>query len=295
MTRPLKRAVAAVLLALGISLLLPALAAAADAAAPWAGTYKGVAVGKDAKGKTGKSGVTIWVEDLGGSTKFTFRFDRFPVIFSQTAPNDGGRKGSVLMGISVEERGVSGAGLIVVYPRNGNYLMAGKGAGKAIGKQGTGRMGAVRTSTGVQLPSMKQQVNDLFSALLNRKVKSTSGTTGGSSDAAPAAGSGALLSSDGLVASASSVTTVGSPSEADAVVKQAPTVVFVTAATVEPASMVDVAEARPPATTQAAVTTMILLLVLTGVAAVISVGPKLRRPTVAPADADEPSSDEERS
>jgi hypothetical protein len=294
MTRPLKRAVAAALLALGISLLLPALAAAADAA-PWVGTYKGVGVGKNAEGKTGKSGVTIWVEDLGGSTKFTFRFDRFPVIFSQTAPNDGGRKGSMLMGISVEERGVSGAGLIVVYPRNGNYLMAGKGAGKAIGKQGTGRMGAVRTSTGVQLPSVKQQFDDLFTALLNRKVKSTSGTTGGSSDAAPAARPGGLLSSDGLVANASGVTTAGSQSEADAVVKQAPTVVFVTAATVEPASIVDVAAAKPPATTQTVVTTMILLLVLTGIAAVVSVGPKLRRPAVAPAAADEPSSDEERS
>ena len=153
MTRPLKAAVAATLLALGLSLLLPTLAAAADAA-PWVGTYKGSAVGKDAKGKKGTSGVTVWVEDRGDSTKFTFRFDKFPIIISQTAPNDGGRQGSMLMGISVEERGVSGAGLIVVYPRNGNYLMAGKGAGKAVGKQGTGRMGAVRTSTGVQLPSV---------------------------------------------------------------------------------------------------------------------------------------------
>ena len=95
----------------------------------------------------------------------------------------------MLMGISVEERGVSGAGLIVVYPRNGNYLMAGKGAGKAVGKQGTGRMGAVRTSTGVQLPSMDQQVEDLFRALLNRKAKSTTGkpagVQGGGSAGAP--------------------------------------------------------------------------------------------------------------
>lgn len=55
MGRPLKAAVAATLLAFGISLLLPALAAAADAA-PWVGTYKGVAVGKDAKGKKGLYG-----------------------------------------------------------------------------------------------------------------------------------------------------------------------------------------------------------------------------------------------
>ena len=292
MTRPLKTAVAAALLALGLSLLLPTLAAAADAA-PWVGTYKGVGIGKNAEGKSAKSGVTIWVEDLGGSTKFTFRFDRFPVIFSQTAPNDGGRKGSMLMGISVEERGVSGAGLIVVYPRNGNYLMAGKGAGKAVGKQGTGRMGAVRTSTGVQLPSMKQQVDDLFSALLNRKVKSASGTTGGSSDAAPAVRPGRLLSSDTLVASASGATTAGSPSEADAVVKQAPTVVFVTAATVEPASIIDVAKAKPPVTTQTAFTVMILLLVLTVVAAVISVGPKLRQPAAQPVSTGETPSDAE--
>ncbi len=298
MTRPLKAAVAATLLALGLSLLLPTLAAAADAA-PWVGTYSGAGVGKDAKGKKGTSGVTVWVEDRGDSTKFTFRFDKFPVIISETAPNDGGRKGSMLMGISVEEPGVSGAGLIVVYPRNGNYLMAGKGAGKAAGKQGTGRMGAVRTSTGVQLPSMDQQVEDMFRALLNRKAKATgkpAGAQGGGSGSAPALRSADLVS-DAAGTLYAAAEDGGEPTvsqdEADVVVKQAPTVVFVKATTVEPASIIDVAAAKPPATTQTVVTTMILLLVLTVVAAVVSIGPKLRRPAAAAVGAGEPSSDGE--
>lgn len=279
MTRPIKAAVAAILLAFVFSLLVPTLAMAADA--PWVGTYKGVGVGKDAKGKKGTSGVTIWVEDLGDSTKFTFRFDRFPVIISKTAPNDGGTRGSMLMGISVEERGVSGAGLIVVYPRGGNYMMAGKGAGKALGKQGTGRLGAVRTSTGVVLPSMTDQIKDLFTALLNRKVKSrTGGTSGGTSDLDPTAPT--ILSDDGVVQVADASNTVGGAAagtkdDPDVVVGQAPHVAFVKAVAVEPASIVDLAKAKPPVTTQTAYTATALLLILTSVAAIISVGPKLRR------------------
>jgi hypothetical protein len=295
MTRPLKAAVAAALLAFAVCLLAPTVAAAADAA-PWVGTYKGVAVGKDAKGTKGSTGVTIWVEDLGDSTKFTFRFDKFPVIISQTAPNDGGQKGSMLMGISVEERGVSGAGLVVVYPKKGNYMMAGKGAGKAIGKQGTGRMGAVRTSTGVELPSVKQQFSDLMSALLSRKVKTTTGKPAGSSDATPVVSPVDLVSDDtGTVYAAAQVTSepAVTQEEADAAVKQSPTVVFVTATTVEPASVIDLAAAKPPATTQTVFTVMVLLLVLTVVAAVVSVGPKMRQPAAAPVSAGEPSSDGE--
>ena len=298
MTRPLKAAVAATLLAFGVSLLLPTLAAAADAA-PWVGTYKGAGVGRDAKGKKGRSGVTIWVEDAGDSTKFTFRFDKFPVVISQTAPNDGGTKGSMLMGISVDEPGVSGAGLIVVYPRNGNYLMAGKGAGKAVGKEGTGRMGAVRTSTGVELPSLNQQVKDLFTALLTRKITSSSstsgGTSGGSSGVAPA-GPLSILSDDaasgsgGEAASGEPTTTQYDP---DAVVKEAPTVVFVKATTVEPVSLIDVAANKPPATTQTTFTVMIVVLVLMGIAAIIGVGPKMRRPAAATVPVEQPADDGE--
>jgi hypothetical protein len=285
MARLPKAAIAVTLLAFVLALLAPAVAAAADAA-PWVGTYKGVGVGKDAKGKRGTSGVTIWVEDLGGSSRFTFRFDKFPVVVSRTAPNGGGLQGSQLMRIAVNEQGVSGSGLIVVYPRNGNYLMAGKGAGKALGKQGTGRMGAVRTSTGVELPSFADQVSDLFGALISRKVPSSGG---GSSDAGPGSGGApqalAAVEVGPVCVAAAGGEAVGEAAGAqddpDVVVKQAPEVVFVKAVAVEPASALDLAEAKPPVTTQAAFTVTVLLVVLTVVAAVISVGPKVRRRTAA--------------
>lgn len=290
MARLLKAAWAAALLAFALSLLLPALAVAADAA-PWVGTYKGVGVGKNAKGEKARSGVTVWVEDAGGSTKLTFRFDRFPAVISRTVPNAGGTKGSMLLRVTVDEPGVRGSGLIVVYPKNGNYLMAGKGAGTALKKQGTGRMGAVRTSTGVELPSMTQQVKDLFSALLTRKVKSSSGSGGtgsGGPQVAPAAP--ALLSDDAGVIRVAAAggeeagETAAAQDDPKAVVRQAPDVVFVKAVAVEPASIVDLAKARPPVTTQTALTATVLLVVLTGIAAIVSVGPKLRRAATVDAD-----------
>jgi hypothetical protein len=254
------------------------------------GTYKGVGVGKNAKGEKARSGVTVWVEDAGGSTKLTFRFDRFPAVISRTVPNAGGTKGSMLLRITVDEPGVRGGGLIVVYPKNGNYLMAGKGAGTALSKEGTGRMGAVRTSTGVELPSMDQQVKDLFSAVFNRKVKSSSsagGASGASSLATPAP---AVLSDDAGVVRVASAgdepagEAAAAQDDPEAVVKQAPDVVFVKAVAVEPASMIDLAEARPPVTTQTALTATVLLVALTGIAAIVSVGPKVRRGAAVDAD-----------
>ncbi len=293
MTRRLKRLAAAALLASAAFLALPALAAAADAA-PWVGTYKGVAVGKDAKGKKGSSGVTIWVEDAGDSTRFTFRVDKFPAVFSRTVPNAGGVNGSMLMRISVDEPGVSGAGMIVVYPRNGNYMMAGKGAGKAAGKQGTGRLGAVRTSTGVQLPSMADQIKDLFTALISRKIKSSSSPSGGGSSGLPPAVPLAILSDDVAAASDDTVSAETTTEyDPDAVVKQAPDVVFVKAVVVEPASVIDVAAAKPPATTQTAFTVAIALIVLTAITAIVSIGPKLRGTVTATAPVEQPGSDRE--
>jgi hypothetical protein len=292
MARLPKAAIAVTLLAFVLALLVPAVAVAADAA-PWVGTYKGVAVGKDAKGKKGTSGVTVWVEDLGGSSRFTFRFDKFPVVVSRTTPNGGGLRGSQLMRISVNEQGVSGSGLIVVYPRNGNYLMAGKGAGKALGKQGTGRMGAVRTSTGVELPSIADQFSDLFGALLGRKVASSAGKSdagpgpGGASQALAAVEQGpARVAASGDEAAGDALAAEDDPG---LVVEQAPEVVFVKAVAVEPASLIDAAEAKPPVTTQTAFTVTVLLLVLTVAAAVVGVGPKTRRAATAAAAAGAPA------
>lgn len=295
MTRPLKAAFAATLLVLGVSLLLPTLAAAADAA-PWVGTYKGVAVGKDKEGKTGKSGFTIWVEDRGGSTKFTFRFDKIPVVFDRTAPNAGGLNGAMLVRFAVDEAGVNGTGMIVLYPRDGNYMIAGKAAGKAIGKEGSGRMSAVRTSTGVALPSTFDQFDNLFSSFTGKKLSSTTGAAGGSSSAPPAVRPAGIFSDDaGVVYASAEVASAAASTQDEAqavVIKKAPTVVFVKAVEVEPASVVDLAAAKPPATTRTVITVMGLLVVLTGAAAIVSVGPKIRR-QAAVATADAPRDDGE--
>ena len=282
MARTLKAAVVAALIAVGTTLLLPAVAAAEGA--PWVGTYKGVGVGRDGNGKTARSGVTVWVEDLGGSTRFTFRFDKLPAVFDLTAPNAGGQKGAMLVRFSVNKAGVQGTGMIVLYPRDGNYMMAGKGAGKAMGKKGTGRLSAVRTSTGVELPSTVDQFRDLFSTLLGGKASSSIGQpgshSGGVATVEPLAGPLRLTSDDAAAVYASVEMADEAPveqEEIDAVVDKAPQVVFVKAVEVEPASVVDLAAAKPPATTQATLTVMVALLVLMGVAAVVSVGPKVKR------------------
>ena len=281
MARSLKAVLVTALLVVGTALFLPALA---EAAAPWEGTYKGVGVGKDGKGKTARSGVTVWVEDLGGSTRFTFRFDKLPAVFDLTAPNAGGQKGAMLVRFSVNKAGVQGTGMIVLYPRDGNYMMAGKGAGKAMGKKGTGRLSAVRTSTGVELPSTVDQFRDLFSTLLGGKVSSSVGQpgsqSGGVATVEPLTGPLRLVSDDAGAAYASVEMADEAPveqEEIDAVVDKAPEVIFVKAVVVEPASALDLAAAKPPATTQTTLTVMVVLLVLTGAAAVVSVGPRVRR------------------
>jgi hypothetical protein len=172
--------------------------------------------------------------------------------------------------------------------------MAGKGAGKAVGKQGTGRLGAVRTSTGVQLPSMTQQVKDLFTALITRRVKSSSSSSGGSSGLTPAAPL-AILSDDAAAAAGEAVSGAATSVQydPDKVVKDAPDVVFVKAVSVEPASVIDVAAAKPPATTQTAFTVAIALVVLTAIAAVVSIGPRSRERVTATAPVDQPGGDGE--
>jgi hypothetical protein len=207
------------------------------------------------------------------------------VVFDQTAPNAGGQNGSMLVRFAVNKAGVRGTGMIVLYPRDGNYMIAGKGAGKAAGKQGTGRMSAVRTSTGVDLPSTTQQIKDLFSMLIGKKISSTTstsgGATGGSTGTVPAARPVAVVSDDaGVVFASAEVTSEAAttPDESQAaVIKKAPDVVFVKAVAVEPASAVDLAAAKPPATTQTVIATLGLLIVLTVAAAIVSIGPKVRR------------------
>ena len=65
------------------------------------------------------------------------------------------------------------------------------------------------------------------------------------------------------------------------------------AVSVEPASVIDVAAAKPPATTQTAFTVAIVLIVLTAIAAMVGIGPRSRDPVTAPASAEQPRGDGE--
>ena len=116
------------------------------------------------------------------------------------------------------------------------WLMYGVGAGKAAKYKGTGKLVCWRVSTGVALPSIKQQVKDLFGALLGQKASTSVDVTetaaGGATDTGGASASPApspSASPEPLSSDAPAAAAEAGPS-----------------ATVESASVVDVATQEPP-------------------------------------------------
>ena len=258
MRRSLRAAAAAILLALGVSLLLPVLAAA-DEASSYAGTYAGVATGKNKKGTKGTSGVTVWVEDLGSQAKFTFRFDKVPVVVDATGREEGGTKGSVAVRIAVAKMGIRGNAVLVLVPNGQTWSLVAKGSGKALKYQGSGRLNAARICTGVAVPAMDDQVIDLFKSLGGAKPKSAIMPAGGAS--------GAL----GIVRVASS----------GAVDVPDPAVTPVAEVTVEPASIIDLAEAQPPTPDEDVLVATGVLVVAIVLSVAFGVGARVRRTAVA--------------
>ncbi len=250
----------AILLALAVSLLLPALAAATDEPSSYAGTYAGTAVGKSDKGSKGSSGVTVWVEDLGDQAKFTFRFDKVPVVLDATGKEEGGTKGAIAVRIAVDKMGIKGNATIVLVPSGQTWLLVAKGSGKALKYKGSGRLSAPRISTGVALPSTVDQFMDLFGALGGAKPKSTTAPAGDSSDALP-----------GLVRVASS---------GDFVVPK-PTVTPVAEVTVAPASIIAPAEAQPPSPDDDVLAAAFVLMLVAVLGLALGVGARARPVRVA--------------
>jgi len=258
MRRSLGVAAAAVLLALGVSLLLP-IVAAADEPSSYAGTYAGMATGKNKKGTKGSSGVTVWVEDLGGQAKFTFRFDKVPVVVDATGREEGGTKGSVAVRIAVAKMGIRGNAVLVLVPKGQTWSLVAKGSGKALKYQGSGRLNAARICTGVAVPSVKDQFTDLLKALGGAKPKSVPVPAGGASGV------------PGIVRVASS----------GSVAAPEPAVTPVAEVTVEPASIIDPAEAQPPTPDEDVLVATGVLVVVIVLSVAFGVGARVRRTAVA--------------
>ena len=228
-------AAAALTLVMTVVLVLPAIAAATSPGS-YAGTYTGVATGKNDKGKKGSSGITVWVQVNGDQTTFTFRVDKLPVIFSATGTSQAGPSGGTVVPLSVNEAGVSGNGTMSIKISRNRWLLYGVGAGKAVKYKGTGKLVCWRVSTSVALPSIKQQFKDLFGALLGQKastsVEVTETAAGGATDTGGASASPTPLPSaspEPLSSAAPDAAAAAGPS-----------------ATIEPASVVDVAKQEPP-------------------------------------------------
>jgi hypothetical protein len=230
-------AVAAALVLLTIVVLVPpAIAAAAGSQGSYAGTYTGVATGKNDNNKKGSSGITVWVQVNGDQTTFTFRVDKLPVVFSATGTAQAGPSGGTVVPLSVNEAGISGSGTISIKISRNRWLMYGVGAGKALKYKGTGKLVCWRVATSVALPSTVQQFKDLLGALAGRKastsVEVTEAATGGATDAGGASASPApspSASPEPLSSAAPAAAAAAGPS-----------------ATVEAASVVDVAKQEPP-------------------------------------------------
>ena len=167
-------AVAAALTLLTMAVLaLPMVAAAADAQDSYAGTYTGVGSGRNAKGAKGSSGVTVWVQVSGNKTTFTFRADKLPVVVSATGVARTGANGKTVVPLSIKQAGIRGSGTMTFSISKQRWLLYGSGSGKAVKWKGTGKLVCWRVSTGVALPSLNTQFDDLFSALRGSKPKTS--------------------------------------------------------------------------------------------------------------------------
>lgn len=144
---------------IGILLLTPLLA---NAKGPFsAGTYEGVAQG----GSSGQSSaVTVWVEANDDTLHYTFYVARFDASFSA----EGAKQtddGSGTVPLTVSSAGVNGSGQITLTPDGETWAMTGAGSGSGFGYEGDASLTATRVSAGIVLPSVGDQVADMFSSL----------------------------------------------------------------------------------------------------------------------------------
>ena len=153
--------------------LLFAPAARADSASPWVGTYSGSGKGKAVTGtKEVQAAVTVWLEDSGsGTAKVTFRIDKYGLTLDATGEVEPQANGSYVIPVDISSSTMSGNGVLTVTRQGDRMVLSGDGAGKALGKEGTGSIGAEQTSMGVVLPSLGQQTKDMIGVIFGGPEK----------------------------------------------------------------------------------------------------------------------------
>ena len=165
MRRSYALALAATVPILLVALLLPTLAYASTA---YTGTYAGQAKGTSKDGKNGDSTVTVWVEDLGSTTRLTFQIDKIGLTVAVEGQEYWSGSGTLSVPLNVDKLGVKGTAT-VNFTRNGEGwdMACDDASGKALSYDGTGSLAAQMTSTGFDYPPAGTQISDMISAIFN--------------------------------------------------------------------------------------------------------------------------------
>lgn len=146
-----------------LTLLLPGLAGAADDT--FVGTYKGWGEGTGKGGGKATSAVTIWVQDLGGSVKFTIRAAKLGVTFGAAGPKQWQGDDTLVVPVSVKEMGIRASGTFTLEKDGENWVLSGSGKGKVLTYEGSGTVLAVRVATGVKIPGLGDQIKGGLDAI----------------------------------------------------------------------------------------------------------------------------------
>lgn len=145
-----------------LALLVPLIAQAAAPSSP-AGTYEGVGHGASGS-EADSSAVTVYVEDLGSTLRFTVTVHRVDATFSTEGAKPSG-SGAGTVPLTVDSMGVKGTGSVTLTPQDGGWVMTGEGSGSGFGQEGSATLQATQVSTGVSRPGLGQQVSNMVSAL----------------------------------------------------------------------------------------------------------------------------------
>ena len=174
MRRSYALALAAIVPVLLVVLLLPSLAYASNA---YTGTYAGQANGTSKDGKHGDSTVTVWVEDLGSTTRLTFQIDKIGLTVAVEGQENWSGNDSLNVPLDVDKVGVKGTATITFTRSGEGWLMTCDDAsGKALSYDGTGSLNATMTSTGFDYPPAGTQISDMFSDIFNGPPDTTTKT-----------------------------------------------------------------------------------------------------------------------
>lgn len=151
--------------------LLPLLAYAVDGGAPsFEGIYVGIGDGVGNDGGGGSAAVTVWVEDLGDTARFTIQVLDYGITVDAEGPITSDA-GAISVPITVDSMGVSGTATITMALVGDTWLMTAEGAGTALGYDGVGSLTADQVSTGFELPPIGEQLGTMIQNITGGPAK----------------------------------------------------------------------------------------------------------------------------